>query len=207
MRTLPAAALLLAALLALPAAAQPRGPLGVAPAGAQGEWRARVSVEGLLDDPGLYEALRGGLPLRLELHAELWRKAEPFDRLEGVHRVSRALLRAPLGEGYLLDDGRVQRRHATLASAEGALRAAFQPPLRPDAPGRYYYLVRLRVETLSSSDLEELQRWLRGEAGPAVAGDQPVGRALERGVRRLFVRMLRLPARRYEARTPIFRVR
>jgi hypothetical protein len=34
-----------------------------------------------------------------------------------------------------------------------------------------------------------------------------VGRAVEKGVRRLFVRMLGLPTRRYDARTDIFAVR
>ena len=73
--------------------------------------------------------------------------------------------------------------------------------------GRFYYLVTLNVETLSASDLEELRHWLRGQARPAVAGKQPVGRAVETGVRRFFVRLLGLPTRRYEARTPIFAVR
>jgi hypothetical protein len=169
--------------------------------------RATVSIGGLLGDAGLRKALDGGLPLRFHYRAELWRKAEPFDQLEGVHQLSRALLRAALGEGYLLEDGRAQRRFASLAAAEAALEAALAPPLEPRLAGRYYYLVRLEVQTLSSSDLEELRLWLRGEAAPAVAGEQPVGRAVERGVRRFFVRLLGLPARRYEARTPVFPVR
>lgn len=207
MRAAAALVLLSALLLAESAAAQPRGPLAVTPGGASVEWRAQVSLRGVLDDPALFEALQGGLPLRFHFRAELWRKAEPFDQLEGVHEASRALHRAGLGDGYLLEDGRVRRRYPSPEAAEAALEAAVAPPLEPPQPGRYYYLVRLEVSTLSSSDLEELRLWLRGEAGPAVAGRQPVGRALERGARRFFVRLLGLPARRYEARTPIFRVR
>jgi hypothetical protein len=60
------------------------------------------------------------------------------------------------------------------------------------------------VETLSLDELDELRRWLRGEARPAEAGRPP--RGVERGVRRIFVRLLGLPSRRYEARTAIFRV-
>ncbi|HEU0051954.1 MAG TPA: hypothetical protein VFQ39_02210, partial [Longimicrobium sp.] len=81
------------------------------------------------------------------------------------------------------------------------------PDMRPERAGRYYYLARLEVETLSLSDLEELRRWLRGEARPAVAGEKPVGRAVERGLKRFFVRLLGLPARRYEARTHVFNAR
>jgi hypothetical protein len=197
---------LAALLLASGAAAQQPRPVSVAHAGPAGGWRAVVSIEGVLADPVLLDALEGGLPLRFHFRAELWRKAEPFDQLEGAHEAHRALLRSGLGEGYVLEDGRLRRNVAGLDAAEAALRAAFAPPLRPQAPGRYYYLVTLNVQTLSSSDLEELRHWLRGEAAPAVAGRLPPGRAVERGVRRLFVRLLGLPARRYEARTGIFQV-
>lgn len=198
------AALLLAA---APADAQARRPLTVGVSGPQTQWRAVVRVDGLLGDRALREALQNGLPLRFQFRVELWRKADPFDQLAGVQQISRALLRTPLGEGYTLEDGRVQRRYSTLQAAEAALQQALQPTVRPETGGRFYYLVRLSVETLSESDMDELRQWLRGEARPAVAGEQPVGRAVERGVRRFFVRLLGLPTRRYEARTPIFGLR
>lgn len=199
--------LLLCLSLALPAAAQGRRPLGVRAAGSEQQWRALVQTPGVLRDSGLREALDSGLPLRFRLRAELWRKAEPFDQLAGAQEISRAVLRAPLGAGYTVEDGRVQRRYTSLAAAEAGLQAAFAPGLRPSVRGRYYYIVRLEVETLSLSDLDELRRWLRGEAGPAVSGEAPVGRAVERGLRRVFVRLLGLPTRRYEARTGVFGVR
>jgi hypothetical protein len=117
------------------------------------------------------------------------------------------MLRSPLDEGYTLDDGRTQRPYATLADCEAALERAFQPPIRPPGPGRYYYIAVMNVETLSASDLEELRRWLRGEAAPAVSGDKPVGHAVQSGLRRFFVRLLGLPTRHYEVRTDIFDVR
>lgn len=198
------AALLLAA---TPGAAQSRRPLAVTAGGPSAQWRPAVRIDGLLRDRALREALQNGLPLRFQFRVELWRKADPFDQLAGVQQISRAMLRAPLGEGYTLEDGRVQRRYSTIEGAEAALRAALQPTVRPETGGRFYYLVRLNVETLSESDMDELRHWLRGEARPAVTGRQPVGRAVEKGVRRFFVRMLGLPTRRYEARTPIFWVR
>jgi len=90
---------------------------------------------------------------------------------------------------------------------EAALERAFQPPIRPPGPGRYYYIAVMNVETLSMSDLEELRRWLRGEARPAVTGGKPVGQAVETGLRRFFVRLLGIPTRRYDVRTDVFEVR
>jgi hypothetical protein len=194
-------------LVAAPGAAQSRRPLAVTVGGPSAQWRPGVRIDGLLRDRALREALQNGLPLRFQFRVELWRKADPFDQLAGVQQISRAMLRAPLGEGYTLEDGRVQRRYGTMERAEAALQAALQPTVRPETGGRFYYLVRLNVETLSESDMDELRHWLRGEARPAVTGRQPVGRAVEKGVRRFFVRMLGLPTRRYEARTPIFWVR
>jgi hypothetical protein len=195
----------LALLHAAPAAAQSSAPLAVSVGGASVRWRPTVRMTGVLRDDGLRDALQNGLPLRFHMRVELWLKAEPFDQLVGVQEVSRALLRAPLGEGYTVDDGRVQRRYSSLTSAQSALQAALAPTLHPRTGGRHYYLVRLNVETLSLDELDDLRRWLRGEARPpSEIGRQP--RGVERGVRRIFVRLLGLPSRRYEARTAIFRV-
>ncbi|HEU0016432.1 MAG TPA: hypothetical protein VFQ45_22320 [Longimicrobium sp.] len=201
------AAFLLAAalLLAPPAAAQSRRPLAVAPGGPAAQHRPVISTEGLLRDRSLLHALESGLPLRFHFRAELWRK-DVLDRLAGVQEISRAVLRAGLDEGYTLEDGQTQRRYPTLAAIESALQAAFAPTLRPVAVGRYYWIVTLEVSTLSLSDLDELRRWLRGQARPAVAGQKPVGRAVESGLRRFFVRLLGLPTRRYEVRSAAFTV-
>jgi hypothetical protein len=195
----------LALLHAAPAPAQSRGPLAVSVGGPSVRWRPEVRLRGVvMRDRALRDALQNGLPLRFHCRVELWLKAEPFDQLVGVQEMSRALLRAPLGEGYTLDDGRVQRRYSTMLAAETALQGALAPTLFPRTGGRHYYLVRLNVETLSLDELDELRRWLRGESASAEAGRAP--RGVERGVRRIFVRLLGLPSRRYEARTAIFRV-
>jgi hypothetical protein len=204
----PLALLLMAAALVAgpaPATAQQRRPLTVEVGGAAEQWRPVVRLRGVLREEALGEALESGLPLRFHFRVELWRKGT-IDELVEARELSRAVLRAPLEEGYTLEDGRTQRPFATLAQTEAALEEAFQPPVRPDRGGRYYYLAVLNVETLSLSDLEELRRWLRGEARPAVEGQRPVGRAVESGLRRFFVRLLGLPARRYEVRSRSFTV-
>ncbi|HET7460002.1 MAG TPA: hypothetical protein VFJ82_02095 [Longimicrobium sp.] len=206
LRRAAAALLLAAAALAGPAAAQAR-PVSLSVAGAQGGWRPVVAMDGVLRDDALLDALKGGLPLRFHFRVELWRRGAGVDRLVEARENARAMLRAPLDEGYTLEDGRTQHAYATLPECEAALERAFQPPIRPPGRGRYYYIAVLNVETLSMSDLDELRRWLRGEARPAVTGSRPVERAVESGVKRFFVRLLGIPTRRYDVRTPVFEVR
>ena len=201
-----ALALLCVALAAAPARAQER-PLTLSVAGAAEQWRPVVRMDGVLRDGALLDALRSGLPLRFHFRVELWRSGGGVDRLVTARENGRAMLRDPLDAGYTLDDGRNQRSFGTVAECEAALERAFQPPIRPPGRGRYYYIAVMNVETLSMSDLEELRRWLRGEARPAVTGGKPVGQAVETGLRRFFVRLLGLPARRYDVRTEVFVVR
>lgn len=205
LRRLRPAAFLLLALLALagPARAQGERPLTVAAAGAAAGWRPVVRAQGLLGDPGLRDALRSGLPLRIRFRVELWEKSL-FDRLVGTHRAALAVLQDPLDGAYTLDNGRAEQRFRSLAEVEGAVEGAFAASLHPTRRGRFYYIAVLEIETLSLSDLEELQRWLRGEARPAVEGRRSVGRAVESGLRRAVVRVMGLPTRKYEARSATF---
>jgi hypothetical protein len=205
LRSLGLAACLLLAILALagPARAQGARPLTVAASGAAEGWRPVVRAQGLLGDPGLRDALRSGLPLRIRFRVELWEKSL-FDRLVGTHRAALAVLQDPLDGAYTLDNGRAEQRFRSLAEVEGAVEGAFAASLHPTRRGRFYYIAVLEIETLSLSDLEELQRWLRGEARPAVEGRRSVGRAVESGLRRAVVRVMGLPTRKYEARSATF---
>jgi hypothetical protein len=195
--------LLVLCLCAASAAAQEQRPLAVSAGGAGAGWRPQVRVQGALTDPGLRDALASGLPLRIRFRVELWEK-QLFDRLAGTHRVALAVLQDPLDDAYTLDDGRSEQRFRSLAEVESAVQTAFASTLHPTRQGRYYYIAVLEIETLSLSDLEELQRWLRGEARPAVQGRRSVGRAVESGLRRAVVRVIGMPARKYEARSGTF---
>ena len=199
------AACLLLALLALagPARAQGPRPLTVAAGAAAAGWRPVVRAQGLLADPGLRDALDSGLPLRIRFRVELWEKSV-FDRLLGTHRAALAVLQDPLDGAYTLDNGRAEQRFRSLAEVESAVEGAFASSLHPTRRGRFYYIAVLEIETLSLSDLEELQRWLRGEARPAVEGRRSVGRAVESGLRRAVVRVMGLPTRKYEAWSATF---
>lgn len=100
--------------------------------------------------------------------------------------------------------GRSVRQFPSLIALRTSLPRALDPGIGPDEEGRYYYLSRLSVETLSLSDLEELRRWLRGDLAPAISGDGDVGGAAERGLRRTIIRLLGMPTRQFDARTSTF---
>jgi hypothetical protein len=164
-----------------------------------------VQVRGVLADPGLLNALESGLPLRFDFRIELWRKAF-FDRLVDEREAGIAILQDPLDNSYVVESPGEQSRYGTIGEAERAVERALRSRLRPSTGGRHYYLATLDVETLSLSDLDELRRWLRGEVGPAVQGRSSPTGAVESGLRRLFVRVIGLPTRSYEARSATFTV-
>jgi hypothetical protein len=61
------------------------------------------------------------------------------------------------------------------------------------------------VESLSVSDLDELQRWLRGELQPAVRGRRSPFSALREGFGTLLSRVLGGETRHFESRSGTFR--
>jgi hypothetical protein len=78
-------------------------------------------------------------------------------------------------------------------------------PLRATTQrSRQYFIGVLDVESLSLTDLDEVERWLRGELQPAVRGDGNPGTALGRGIRQVFVRLLGAERRNLQARSRTF---
>jgi hypothetical protein len=170
-----------------------------------------VGGDGLLADRQLRDLLRNGFPARLHYRVELWsvggfandleRKTEwdvvvRYDPLDRSYRVARLL-----GDQVLLLGS-----FADLAGAETAVELPFRAPITATRRGqRYYYNAALDVEILSLSDLDEVERWLRGELTPAVRGRRNPGTALTRGLRTLFVRLLGGERRHFELRSATFR--
>lgn len=170
------------------------------------EGRVRIRLNDVLGDPSLQDALHSGLPLRVEIVTQLWDDGF-FDSQQGQARWGASVVYDPLGQQYVLtvrEESGTELRFRTLSGLRDALPRTLAPALRPAEEGRYYYLSRIEVETLSLSDLEELRRWLRGDLADAIAGETDVEGAMERGLRRTVVRLLGIPARRYETRTPTF---
>jgi hypothetical protein len=182
-------------LAAVPAPQDPVQPILVGITG--GSLSPIISLRPLLDEPGIRRSLEAGLPIRIEVTTELWR-VRTFDALE-ARDVWRATARMDPLSGQIRVDG-----------ADGTLGSTLPPRLFPAIiPGRagnHYYLARMVVETLSTSDLEELRSWLRGDLSPAVEASEDVSGAVTRGLRRFMVRLLGLPTQRHEARSPVFTV-
>ena len=170
-------------------------------------YRPVLRASAVLDDRALEEAVRSGLPLRLQTRVELWRDGF-FDELVGDANWTTVVMFDPLEESFEVRSRGQPTIHAdSYEAARNAVEVAYTLTLRPRAAGRYYYTASLEIETLSLSDLEELENWLQGELRPAVRGEGSLPEAVGTGVKRLFSRVLALPARRHEARSDPFRVR
>lgn len=193
---------------------------GAAPAAAQAPefaltylpdlaYRPLAHVGPVLDDEDLEETARAGVPIRLRMRVELWRDGWTDD-LVATEAWTAVLAFDPLTEEFLVRGRSADapvRRFASYPDARQAIEGNYPLQIRPGRTGRYYYLGRLEIETLSLSDIQELERWLQGELQPAVRGDRSVTGALGDGAKRLMIRLLNLPARGLDARSERFRVR
>jgi hypothetical protein len=197
---------------AAPEAAAQEPHLSLSPGNAENGWRAAVQPVNILSDSALIRPLLSGLPLRFHFQIELWHDQFLADGMVNRAAWSLILFQEPLsGEFNLTRDWDPDRDEwfATVAAAAQALERVYLSPLPgpPRDSGRYYYEARLEVEVLSLSDLDELEHWLRGEVVEEEGSDvgSTVTRAVGRGLKRLFIRLIGLSARKYEARTELFR--
>jgi hypothetical protein len=168
--------------------------------------QASVEIVDLFSDPALVEGVRSGLPLRIRIRIQLWKDGF-FDNQKGQHEWRASVLYDPLTRRFRVQTSQqagAAEEVNTLAEARDALQLTLAPPLRPRESGRYYYTAIVEMETLSLSDLEELQRWLQGELVPVVTGNRDVEGALATGFRRVVVRMLGLPTKRFQVQSPTF---
>lgn len=166
----------------------------------------RIRIGNLFEDPSLTDALHSGLPLRIRIVAELWKDGF-FDSQKGRGEWRASVIYDPLEQRYRVATGSSQEVPVdSVEGLAGALQARFSLPLKPPGKGRYYYLAQVEVETLSMTDLEELQRWLKGDLASAVSGNEKVETAVGRGVRRMLVRMLGLPTKRFRVKSHTFDV-
>ena len=91
--------------------------------------------------------------------------------------------------------------------AEGAIARPTRPPIRAyQSRQKLYYRVTLDVAILQISDLDEVNRWLKGELGPAIRGQRDPGTALTRSIRMLASRLLGGETREFEVGTAEFAV-
>jgi hypothetical protein len=167
----------------------------------------------LLSDPRLLSMLSSGFPLRMHYRAELWRSRSGwFDAFERAVEWDVVVRHEPLLDQYAVNTimpGRTrENRYTGLETLTAAIDGvAFQIAFRVTERGDYYYNASLQVSTLSDSDLDELERFLRGDLGPAASEGRDFGEAVGRGATRLLLKLAGLPSVRVEGRSGRFRVR
>ncbi len=170
-----------------------------------------VRSSALITDGATLDLLRNGFPARLHYTMERWTTGGWFDdiaaetewdvvvRYDALKKVFQ-VFRVVSGRTSLLGT------FSSIAEADAAVGAPFAAPIRlPRRGQRGYYSLVLDIEALSLTELDEVERWLRGELKPAVRGQKNAGTAVGRGVKTVVVRLLGGERRRYEARTPTFR--
>jgi hypothetical protein len=164
----------------------------------------------MLTDRTTRELLFSGFPARLHYRLELWEAHSFFDKLLSTVEWDVVVRYDPLARHYTVTRiaGQVTPlgTFAELKDAEDAVARPFTPEMRPPTGhAKYYYFAQLQVEMLSVGDIDEVQRWLRGDADSALKGHENAGTALSRGAGTLFTRLLGGQKRTYTSRSVVFR--
>lgn len=208
--------MVIAALLAAgPLAAQrlqPRLEITLPAAGALAREGPSIRALDVVSDAETKGLLESGFPARLHYRVELWSAGRVFDQLRGREEWDVFVYYDGLGKKYRVV--RVERDGEAITSAgqfnsfEEMVKEVERPsrvPVRARPQrSRQYYIGALDVETMSLTDLDEVERWLKGQLQPAVRGDGNPGTALGRGIRRVFVRLLGAERRNLLARSRTF---
>ena len=186
-----------------PLAAQRRPQLEVTPPTVPG-LGCVVTATSLFADPEMRDLVRSGFPASLRFRVELWRVGGLFNDLEDRDEWMLVVQYDPSAQRYRVfrqQSNRIEDlgSFATLATAQTLLERPVRTSVVPDRQGtRYYYALSLDVEALSVSDMDQLNRWLRGVRGSTAAS------AFGNGVRTLMLRMLGGEKRHFEARSGTF---
>jgi hypothetical protein len=167
----------------------------------------------LFSDRNLREMLHSGFPARLHYRLELWSASGFFDDLKRKTEWDVIVRYNPLRRRYAAT--RIEGERVTalgsfdnLDPIEELLSHAMQPTFAvPEGHDKYYYNLVLDIQMLSVSDLDEVERWLKGDLGPAVHGEKNPGTALGQGAKTLITKLLGGQEKHYEARSKVFRPR
>ena len=179
--------------------------------GSLGEEGPTIRARNVLTERYVVDLLRNGFPARLHFRVELWTTRGLFDSMlrsaEWDVLVRYDALREQFEAVRVVGDSATPLgRFAQIADVASELERPMRAPITPLSRRiPMYYDVTLELEMLSVSDLDEVERWLRGELKPAVRGQRNPGTAVGRGMRTLLARVLGGEMRRLEARSATFR--
>ena len=164
---------------------------------------SRVTVDGpvvtahdMLAGSRIRENLAAGFPARFHFRVELW-SAGVLHNLERSLEYDVLVRYIALEKAYqvwLLDKDVAPFSLGKYTNADDAERAVVRPrrvPITAPAVRRsMYYRVTLAADNLQLSDLDELNRWVRGEVQPAISGDRNAGTGISRALRSILLRVL-----------------
>ena len=186
-----------------PLAAQtPR--LDIAPPSSSADGGATVTTVNLFAEADVRELVRSGFPASLRFRLELWRAGGLLNDLENSVEWEYIVQYDPTAQRYGVlrrQNGKIEEvgTFATLTTAQAVLERPFRTTLAPEVSGaRYYYTLAMNLEALSVSDMDQLERWLRGTRSGTAAS------AVGSGLRTLILRMLGGEKKRYNARSQTF---
>ncbi len=171
-----------------------------------------VIASDMLAGPRAREPLAAGFPARFHFLVTLWseggffgnkveRRAEydvivSYSAMEKKYQVLQIVNDRPFSLGNF---DRVE-------DADGAIARPTRVPIVPMRSNkRFYYRVTLDVSILGASDLDEVNRWLKGEFEPAIHGERNPGTAFTRSLRMLTSRLLGGESREFDATTAMFK--
>jgi len=186
---------------------------GLAPDSTSGGFRLPlVRTRYLAHDDRWLTMLSSGFPVRLHYQIELWRARDGwFDALDRAIEWDVVVRHEPLLDQYtvtrLIARQRREYRYATPDALAAALGQAYRVTVANGITGRLYYVATLEITTLSDSDLDELERFLRGDLTPAAEGHGDVGSAVGRGAKRLVLKLAGLPSLSLSSQTERFESR
>jgi hypothetical protein len=164
-------------------------------------------------DRDIREMMHSGFPARLHYRLELWGAEGFFDNLKRQVEWDVIVRYNPLKRRYTatrIEGDRVTALGSfdSLDPIEEVLSHATQPVLAvPDGHDKFYYNLVLDVQMLSVSDLDEVERWLKGDLGPAAHGEKNPATAIGQGAKTLITKLLGGQEKHYEARSKVFRPR
>ena len=171
-----------------------------------------VRATDMLAGSRMRDPLAAGFPARFHFVVELWSQGGWFNNLERRADYDVLVRFIPIEKVYevvqIVNDrpfslGKFQQ----VDDAERAIARPTRAPITaPQTKKKLYYQVNLTVAVLDVSDLDEVDRWLKGELGPAINGQRNPGTAVSRGMKDMVARLLGGEKREYEKRTRTFRV-
>ena len=157
------------------------------------------------------ELIRNGFPARLHYKLERWAAGSFVNDVKATAEWEFIVQYDPLAKTYKLIRATTQNavivgEYTDLDDADAKLAEPYPAPIAPPhVREKTYYSLTLNVEAMSLGDLDEVQRWLRGELRPAVRGHRNAGAAVSSGLRTLVVRILGGERVEYQTSTGVFK--